>query len=314
MKKIIAFAIIILFIGMSISPSFSAELTKEDIIDILSRFTQKTSTEDGNNVYDLLILTPSKFSKTLQPLVTHKNSIGVKTKLETLSKVYEEMFWYGRDKPEKIKYFIKTSMEKWGIKYVLLVGDFKNMPVRYVYNDEEWEGYPEPYFLSELYFADIYESEGEFSSWDTNNNGIYGEWNGEQAQDYNIDLYPDVYVGRLACRTKIEVKIMVNKIIKYENNAYGSEWFNTMVVVAGDTYLESQNPNWTGYEGEENTQMALDNMSDFEHVKLWTSDGSFTGSKDVINAINNGCGFIFFDGHASPQSWSTCGGGARSPG
>ena len=113
MKKTIVIAIILMFIGMSITPSLTAQLNKEDIIEILSRFTNNTSNNDENNVYDLLILSPSKFSKILQPLVTHKESIGVKTRLETLNKVYEEMFWYGRDKPEKIKYFIKTAIEKW---------------------------------------------------------------------------------------------------------------------------------------------------------------------------------------------------------
>jgi len=44
------------------------------------------------------------------------------------------MYWYGRDNPEKIKYFIKTAVEQWGIKYVMLVGDYKKIPVRYVYN------------------------------------------------------------------------------------------------------------------------------------------------------------------------------------
>ena len=82
-----------------------------------------TTTNNQNNTYDLLILTPSKFKKNLQPLVNHKNNIGVKTTMISLDDVYEEMYWYGRDKPEKIKYFIKTAMEKWGIKYVLLVGN-----------------------------------------------------------------------------------------------------------------------------------------------------------------------------------------------
>ncbi len=53
-------------------------------------------------------------------------------------------------------------------------------------------------YLSDLYFADIYDASGNFSSWDSDNDGIYGEWYpGETAQDTNIDLIPDVAVGRL---------------------------------------------------------------------------------------------------------------------
>jgi hypothetical protein len=98
---------------------------------------------------------------------------------------------------------------------------------------------------------------------------------------------------------------MVQKIITYETTAYGQEWFHRFVVVAGDTYPESLNPNWTGYEGEVNTQDAIDNMSGFTPMKVWTSDGSLTEPKDVIQAIDKGCGFLYFSGHANAFSWGT---------
>ena len=63
---------------------------------------------------------------------------------------------------------------------------------------------------------------------------------GETAQDTNIDLIPDVAVGRLPCRSEQEVKIMVQKIITYETTIFNQPWFNTMLVAAGDTYPESK--------------------------------------------------------------------------
>lgn len=286
-KKIISFFIVMAFFGLTLVPMMTA---------------QKTTEEEQS--YDLLIITPLKFTGSLLPLVKHKNSVGVQTKMVTLGQIYLKTT-EGRDKPEKIKYFIKNAVEEWGIKYVLLVGNFRNIPVRYCYNDES-SGYSEPCFISELYYADIYDQYGEFSSWDTNDNAIFGEWKGESAQDYGIDLHPDVYVGRLACRTRLEVRIMVNKIINYETTTYGKEWFNRFVVVAGDTYPDGQYPFPTPeYEGEENTLTAIENMSDFESTTLFTSDGTLTSPNDVISAINDGCGFLFFDGHGSPGIWST---------
>jgi hypothetical protein len=101
----------------------------------------------------------------------------------------------------------------------------------------------------------------------------------------------------------MEVKIMVDKIINYETNTYGKTWFNDIVVVAGDTYLESHNPNWTGYEGEYYGDLAIENMTGFNPVRLYTSDGSLSGSTDVINAVSDGCGFLYFVGHGNPQTW-----------
>ena len=42
----------------------------------------------------------------------------------------------------------------------------------------------------------------------------------------------------------------------------------------------------------------------FTDIHCWTSDQTLTGPQDVINAVNPGCGFLFFDGHGNPRSWS----------
>lgn len=305
-KKAISTSIIFVFVLLLLMPFAQAY-----IVSIHQKIVEFKAEEIpvAHTYYDLLIITPNTYKSTLQKLVDHKNRHGVKTKLVTLDEVYnsEVAYWHGRDGPEKIKYFIKSAIEEWNISYVMLVGNYRQMPVRYIYNDEPWEHYPEPYFISELYYADIYDKNGSFSSWDTNNNGIFGEWKGSEAQDKDIDLYPDVYVGRLACRDSFELSVVINKIITYETSTYGKEWFNRIVVVAGDTYPNgSYNFSTPLNEGEENAKTVLSYMPEsFEKITLFTSDGTFTGPRDVIRAINQGCGFIFFDGHGSPASWST---------
>jgi len=166
----------------------------------------------SNNIYDLLIISPKKFSKYIQPLVRHKNEFGVKTILADVEDVYEQMYWNGRDDAEKIKLFIKKSIEEWGVKYVLLIGGRKNqrasetwwIPVRYSHLDRKYDDFIERKFLSDLYFADIYDQNGNFSNWDDNNNGVYGEWPEDKAAEDRPDLFPDVYVGRLPCRNTFE--------------------------------------------------------------------------------------------------------------
>ncbi|MBS3749780.1 MAG: hypothetical protein KGY67_08815, partial [Candidatus Thermoplasmatota archaeon] len=273
-----------------------------------TNYTHFSSIQIENEIttepYDLLIITPQEFTESLQELVDHKNRVGMKTKLVTLSEVYDNMFWQGRDDAEKIKYFIKESIETWDIEYVLLVGDFRLMPIRYVHNQDVQQGFNEPVFISELYYADIYNQDGSFSSWDTDNDAVFGEWYDDgvstKAEDQPIDLYPDVAVGRLACRNKVEVKVLVDKIITYETQAYGSDWADDLLVCAGDTY-----PDMPTNEGEENTKHVLENMTDYDQSHLWTSDETLTGVRDIISAFNDGLGFVYFDGHANPFRWST---------
>ncbi len=295
-KKIISAIIIIVFIFLTTSPILNADITDKNII-----LSKNNYIENKNSEYDLLIISPNKFSNTLKPLVEHKISNNVSTILASLEEVYEQENILGRDQPEKIKLFIKYCIETYGIKYVLLVGYFRIIPVRYVYNSPQ-----EEHYISELYYADIYDKNGLFSSWDTDNNNIFGEWDGIEAQDKDIDLYPDVFVGRLACRNNLEVKTMVDKIITYETSTYDSDWFNRIVVCAGDTYPDGQYPFPTpDFEGEENAKTVLSYMPGFSNITLFTSDGTFTGPSDVINTINQGCGFLFFDGHANPMLWAS---------
>ncbi len=257
-----------------------------------------------DSAHRLLIIADDEFVDDLDDLMVHKEQVGLSPRLVSLSEVYDQMYWFGRDEPEKIKYFIWHAVELWDVEYVLLVGDFRRVPVRYVENSFV-DGFYEPSFVSELYYADVFDEQGNFSSWDSNGNGVFGEWIGQSAEDADIDLYPDVAVGRLACRTAKEVRVCVDKIISYETNTFGSEWFNRAVVVAGDTYLESDNPEWTGYEGEENANHVLENLSGFDHIRLFTSDGSFSNKWDVIRTLSQGCGLMYFDGHANPLRWGS---------
>ena len=253
--------------------------------------------------YNLLIITISDFKKLLQPLVTHKEKMGVKTKLVTLQEIKE---YDGRDTQEQIKYFIKNAIEEWGIKYVLLVGGIKgqstkwNLPIRYshVLISEGKQEIPEPEFISDLYFADIYDSEGNFSSWDTNNNDIFAERDGSTEID-KMDLYPDVYLGRLPCRDKREVRIIVDKIISYEKSKANENWFKRMILVSGDHWKDSGQIS----EGVLIMEEASEIMSGFTPVKLYATEKNKLLVRDINKAINKGAGFAYFCGHGGSTAW-----------
>ncbi|KYK30321.1 MAG: hypothetical protein AYK22_04250 [Thermoplasmatales archaeon SG8-52-3] len=303
-KKIIAFSIVIIFIFLTISPIIDAKVSNNKISVIVYG-----NDDNDNSDFDLLIICPKKFSFAMQPLARHKEKYNILTKIVTLKSIYSQ-HPEGRDDAEKIKLFIKDAYDNSNISYVLLVGGKKtqfnswNCPVRYVQMSDS--GSWESEILSDLYFADLYDSEGKFSSWDSDGDGHYGEWDqGEQPEDKYLDLYPEVAIGRLPCRNRLEVRIMIRKIIKYEKSTYGKSWFWDIVAIAGDTYPEYQNEKWVGNEGEYYADLVLENMSDFNNVTYYTSDGTLKGWYDIYKAINKGCGFLYFNGHASPRTWST---------
>ena len=98
----------------------------------------------SNHTYEFLIITHQKFFKDLQKFAEFKEEYGIKTKIVTLNEIYNGKYFkcIGKDEQEKIKYFIKNAYDEWGIRYVLLVGSAKYIPIRYSYlNDRSstWE-------------------------------------------------------------------------------------------------------------------------------------------------------------------------------
>ena len=254
--------------------------------------------------YDLLVITPIKFSRYLKRLANHKINYGVNTKIVRLDDIYKGTYFKkkGRDKPERIKYFIKDAIEKWKIKYVMLVGDVRQIPIR---STHMWDGR----FITDLYYADIYNKDGSFSSWDTNNNGLFGEYHHNGKTDF-IDLHPDVGIGRLACRNLIEVRNTVNKIINYEKRTYGKEWFNKIILCGGDAVSRQDTIydkwwNWSGHggsEGEYINELIMEKMPNFKPVKLWASQETLS-PLSILSELNKGAGFVHFSGHGGAIKW-----------
>jgi hypothetical protein len=159
-----------------------------------------------------------------------------------------------------------------------------------------------------LYYTDIYKyhnGQPIFDSWDSNGNGIFAEWTPTNKDI--LDLYPDVYLGRLACRNRREVGIMVNKIINYENTAYGQDWFNRIVAIGGDSHDDTVPEIGTNYlEGQVECDKALSFMDGFEKIRIYVENGDYILTPQTAEEIlSQGQGFVYFTGHGSPVTWGT---------
>jgi hypothetical protein len=273
------------------------------------------------DAYDLVIIAPAAFESKIQPLIDHKISKGVNTTFKSVEDILNE--YEGVDEPEQIKYFIKEAYDTWGIKYVLLFGGLKShikandkddrnhgatgwyVPVRYSNIVEFDEGN----YISDLYYGDLYDAYGNFSSWDSNSDGIYAAGGaGLGIPDDDLDLYPEVYVGRLAVSNKFEVGLMVKKIITYESSGPDEKsWYGTMIGVGGKTF-----ENYSGQpDGEYLCDLAIDDMGDIvdNPVRVYSTNrdtGGFVPTpKDITKAISQGAGYVDFEGHGNPLVWDT---------
>ncbi len=253
------------------------------------------------DIYDLLIISPGEYREEIEKLKQHKELEDYRVKIVNISDIPS----IGRDLQESIKYFIKQAIEKWGIKYVLLVGNERFIPSRMVYVEDIRDIFTNrKCFISDLYYADIYDANGNFSSWDSNGNNRFSEyksWLRKPLDD--VDLYPDIYIGRIPCNNREELRIYIDKIISYENsNTPPPEWFKRIILVGGDTFTEDI----SGVEeGEVITAKIAEIMKGFSAEKIWDSNGKLRHAEDINKAIEKGAGFIAFEGHAGANSYRT---------
>jgi hypothetical protein len=280
----------------------------------------------SKDTYDLVIIAPEKFEEPLQDFVAHKNSMGVSTIIKTTESIYSE--YNGRDEPEQIKYFIKDAKENWDTTYILLFGGLKSylyakdkdgqsygtkawyVPVRYA-NIVEGD---EKSAISDLYYSDLYrynEDSGqwEFEDWDSSGDGIFAKWYSFTQDKDILDLVPDIYVGRLPCRNRIELNIVVNKIINYESTSPDEKpWFKTFIGVSGKNF-----DIWKGQpDGEYLVDRAIENMTGhYDNVirvyasNNLTGQGPIPNTEDIVEEFSKGAGYIDFEGHGNPIVWDT---------
>ena len=223
----------------------------------------------------------------------------------------------GDDLPERIKRGIADWYSSRGVRYVLLVGDADMFPVRYISMD--WNVHtPEPdklpssdfvYSVSDLYYADLFNSSEDFHDWDFDKNGMYGElwgaWKMTGPINHDrLDMYPDVAVGRVPASTLKEVRNYVDKVISYETYAnMQTDWLMNALLVAEGVHELGQ------YDLSNDLEAKLTPFG-FTTKELYDVDLSnpprpYPNRPDVLKILaelNLGKGYVNFAGHGNP-SW-----------
>ncbi len=267
-------------------------------IDI--EFTPPENPITFGDTYDLLIIAPANFESALQPLVDHKNNLDppVRTNLVTLDEIPSGV---GVDTQEDIKYFIKDAIEDWGITYLILVGagveGEELFPVRQAWVESSGH---EDYFPSDLYYADIYDSEMNFSDWDADGDGRFAEFPTDMSE---VDVIPDLYLGKWPANDASEVTILVNKIIDYKAH---NKMTNKLMQIGGDSFTDDDI-----YEGEYANTIVLSKLPGYTPYRAWAShpnpdyDTNPLTKVGVKNGFMQGIDFVDLCGHGSWASFAT---------
>lgn len=151
---------------------------------------------------DMVIITTTPQSDAYQRYADLKKLCGLNTVVKTLSWIRQH--YSGVDDADRIRNFIREAMQYWGVMFVLLGGDPPVMPTRYVWVDRSLI-YPSLWLpiASDLYFSDL------DGNWNYDGDEKFGELCD------SLDLYPDVFIGRIPSAAALDVEEYMEKIRSY---------------------------------------------------------------------------------------------------
>ena len=254
---------------------------------------------------DLIVLADEDFCDALKPLKDHKDYTGINTYVQSWQSLNHS--FYGWDEPERVKRGIAAYEKYCNTKYAMLVGDCNRFPVRYTMTDRGTpEAYDRAFYSADLYYADLYKIDGSFDDWDINNNGYFGELRGEtiggDLLNYDqVNLNPDIAVGRIPASTVSEVTTYVNKVINYEFSAYKSDWFKSALLMA--------TTDWMSDACQKKEDIASDYLSGFNIWRLYSSGNPCVSTPDlnstnINDRLNQGVGLANYLGHGNRAGWA----------
>jgi len=251
----------------------------DDVPQFLSRTSPKNSNlPDEEHLY--VVITSNDLASCFEPLSEWKLKKGLSATIVTTSWIYSE--YSGIDQAEQIRNFIIDAYQNWGTLWVLLGGDINQVAYRTAFAfDCEYGEYWENFIPCDLYFSDL---DGD---WNANGNDIFGEL------DDNIDMYPDVMIGRASVQNTSEASAFVDKILTYEKTPptdYQLDMLFLAMILWWDPYTDS------GIGKDHIDDMYVPDRFD-PITKLYQSLGNETYD-NVMTALNSGQNIINHDGHA----------------
>ena len=231
----------------------------------------------------MLVVCCDSFVTEMRNFIIHKNNLGIPTTLVKMSDIGTTA--------NQLKAYIQNAYNSDNdLTYVLLVGDAAHVPTP---------------IIIQLDSINVITGDSVF---------IYGAGDPLLSLVSGNDNYPDIVIGRFSAATRKDVRIMVEKVINYENTP-NLQWFHTGLGIAADN---ANSPTLYTHGNLE---------TDWEHLRIIRNKlllGHYTyvyelyessqggldapgdpSSIDLLNAVNAGVSLINYTGHGEINQWVT---------
>jgi hypothetical protein len=203
--------------------------------------------------FSALIISYRDYLSYLSGYASWREGQGHRILTADVEDVYDE-FNGGLPSSDAIKRFIRHGVDHWGVEFVLLVGDASEDHKRvrgpissimlgsgpdlvptYTYCVSVSGTDVDEVVCSDSWYAFLDPGEVPVSigASESDTSGSRDEIQASILQEYG---YPDVFVGRFPVGRDLELRALVNKIMKFEDAAIGDTWRRRMILVADDAW------------------------------------------------------------------------------
>lgn len=245
--------------------------------------------------YPYLIITTDSLLNSVRRIAALKRQKGYEVKVISLTNVLnhphacegdivkknDTTYVVTNDDAGKVRQYLKYCFKYYGTKYVFLVGS--NIPYRTIDIYHPSSQYI-PNLPTDLYYSDL-----------------NGDWS-TPIKISNIDMYFDIYVGRLLAKGEQQINNYAEKLYRYELNPGNGDYdyLNRIFYYEG---LDMQDDNEVNYINGKYKFL----FSDSTHIKE-SLNNKFPSGSDIINVLNTRkMGYLSILNHAGPSGFMTYG-------
>ena len=234
-----------------------------------------SSLRSPQNQADYLLIAPRAFFAAAEPLLQRRHDQGLETRAVAFEEISDE-FGHGQPSAEAIQSFLSFAFQSWARpspRYVLLLGDS-------TYDPRNFTGTSQPSPLPALWAKTSY-------LWTVSDPQLAAV-NGE-------DALPDLAIGRLPATTVEEARMLVEKLLAWEDSGQG---------LAGQATLVADNPDIAGDFEQDVRDVADSFLPGRSDVLLLRELGAQTRPR-IQDALNAGLSFLSYVGHGGAAVWAS---------
>lgn len=206
--------------------------------------------------YSVLAIYHQNFAQRTGQYVDWHAAQGYRILKADVEDVFDE-FNGGLPSPYAIKRFIQYGFDRWGVEFVVLIGDASNDHKRVFLGDPpDQRGSPPDFIPSYSYcvgvsgefYDEVIASDKWYGFLDESPSALPGVRSSDDSSPGSAsrvaspasmlqgDVYPDVIVGRLPVGTDSEARALLNKIRRFEEPTSADSWRRRIVLCADDAW------------------------------------------------------------------------------